>query len=99
MSEPEIETVRRMAALARLDIGDEEARLLARQFERTLQHFQVLAQVDVAGAEQMTGAARGHDVQRADEPRAPLAVDAALANAPDRSEDYYRVPKTVGGEE
>jgi aspartyl-tRNA(Asn)/glutamyl-tRNA(Gln) amidotransferase subunit C len=99
MSESGIETVRRIAALARLEVGADEARELAGQFERILGHFQVLARLDVSGVEESAGALRAADQRRADEPRPCLAAEEALRNAPARVEDFYRVPKTVGGEE
>ena len=99
MSESGIETVRRIAALARLEVGAEESRALAEQFERILGHFERLARLDVAGIEETAGALRATDQRRADEPRAGFRAEEALRNAPARVEDFYRVPKTVGGEE
>jgi len=99
MSESGIETVRRIAALARLDVGAEEGRALAEQFERILGHFEALARLDVAGIEQTAVALRQSDQRRADEPREGFSAEAALRNAPARVEDFYSVPKTVGGEE
>jgi len=99
MDEPGIETVRRIAALARLDVGADEARELARQFERILGHFQVLARLDVAGVEEAAGPPHSADQRRADLPRPSLGLEQVLAQAPARVEGFYRVPKTVGGEE
>jgi aspartyl-tRNA(Asn)/glutamyl-tRNA(Gln) amidotransferase subunit C len=97
MDSPELELVKRTAALARLEITDDEARTLAPQFARILEQFQALVDVDVEGVEPMTGATRLSDVTRADEPRPSLARDAALANAPDPRDGFYGVPKTIGG--
>lgn len=98
MSEPEIETVRRVAELARLAIGDEEARELAGQFARTLEHFRVLSEADVSTVEGASGGALGPGRLRRDEPRAGFSAEEALRGAPARVDDFYRVPKTVGGE-
>jgi len=98
MSESGIETVRRIAALARLEVGAAEARALAEQFERILGQFEHLARLDVAGIEETSGALRASDQRRADEPREGFSAEAALQNAPARVEDFYSVPKTVGGE-
>jgi Asp-tRNA(Asn)/Glu-tRNA(Gln) amidotransferase C subunit len=37
-----------------------------------------------------------HDVFRADEPTASLSEDEALANAPARKGNFYRVPAVFG---
>ncbi len=94
----DVETVRRTAALARLEITDEEAERLGPQFARILAAFRVLASLDVEGAEAMTHASGEESVLRADEERPSLPVDAALSNAPRRVDDFYGVPKTIGGD-
>ncbi len=94
-----VETVRRMAELARLDIGEEEARKLGRQFKSILEHFQVLSQLSVEGVEPMVGATGAVNVLRDDVPVPSFPPDRMLAGAPARVGDFYRVPKTVGGEE
>lgn len=93
------DTVLHVAALARLQIDAAEAAAFGPQLAATLAQFQALTAVDVEGIEPMTSAAAGFDVLRADEPVPSLSADAVLANAPARVEDFYRVPKTVGGDE
>jgi aspartyl-tRNA(Asn)/glutamyl-tRNA(Gln) amidotransferase subunit C len=99
MNEPGIDVVRRIAALARLEVGEAEARELAQKFERILGQFQVLARLDVTGVEEAESPLRPADQRRADLPRPSLALEQVLAQAPARVEGFYRVPKTVGGEE
>ncbi len=99
-SEPdtEVEIVRRIAALARLDIGVDEAQVLGRQFASILVQFQVLAGLDVEGVEPMTGASGAVNVLREDVPVPSLPAEALLSRAPAREGDFYRVPLVVGGE-
>jgi aspartyl-tRNA(Asn)/glutamyl-tRNA(Gln) amidotransferase subunit C len=92
-------TVRQIAALARLDVTPEEAARFAPELDAILLQFRSLAAAPVEGVEPMTHAAAGEDVVRADEPEPSLPVDAALSNAPARVDGFYRVPKTVGGDE
>jgi aspartyl-tRNA(Asn)/glutamyl-tRNA(Gln) amidotransferase subunit C len=99
MSESPSKAVRRIASLARLEVREDEAQALATQFERILGQFQVLATLDVSGVEEGESPIRPAEQRRADLPRPSLPVEQALANAPARVEDFYRVPKTVGGEE
>src|SRR5262245_16765183 len=101
MANPDVDTVTKIAALARLDLRGDEATKLAAQFARTLQHFEALAKLDVSGVEPMVGgrkAAAGEHL-RSDEPWPPLKPDEALHNAPARVGDFYSVPKTIGAEE
>ncbi len=91
------ELVRRTAALARLEVTDQEVARLAPQFARILAAFEALAEIDVAGAETMERAGRAEPMERADEERPALGCEAALGNAPRREGDYFSVPKTVGG--
>lgn len=97
MSSASLETVKKIAALARLHISPAEGEALAGQFDAILAHFQSLTELDVEGVEPMTAASQRSDVLRPDEPRPSLPTDALLEQAPQRIEDFYSVPKTIGG--
>jgi aspartyl-tRNA(Asn)/glutamyl-tRNA(Gln) amidotransferase subunit C len=99
MTDSDLDTVYKVAELARLDIHENEARSLAAQFARTLEHFRVLERLDVEGVEPMIGGSQKSDVSRDDVPMPPIAIDKILANAPARVDGFYSVPKTVGGDE
>ena len=90
--------VAHVAGLARLDIGEAEIHDLGDQFGRILQAFQALTDLDVEGVEPMTGPADLTDVKRDDTERPCLTPDEILAAAPERIEDFYSVPKTIGGD-
>ncbi len=98
MESSELELVRRTAALARIDISEVEARTIAPQFARILEHFKALEEVDVEHAEPMTLASTQCDVTRADEVRESLSREDLLANAPNPEDGFYGVPKTIGGD-
>jgi aspartyl-tRNA(Asn)/glutamyl-tRNA(Gln) amidotransferase subunit C len=98
MSQPDVELVRRTAALARLELTPAEEPRFAAQFARILDAFRELAELDVAGVEDMTGpVAFADNVLRADEPRPSLPTEELLARAPAREGAFYSVPKLVGG--
>ena len=99
MSDSQLELLRKTAALARLELSEEEARTLAGEVEAILDHFRILASLDLEGVEPTSGATPLEDVKRPDEPRPSLPVDRTLENAPDRREDFFGVPKTIGGVE
>jgi aspartyl-tRNA(Asn)/glutamyl-tRNA(Gln) amidotransferase subunit C len=101
MTASEIDTVARIAALARLDISGPEAAALGGQFARILEQFQVLAATDVEGVEPMVGGLGpgAAQVAREDLPRPSSPPESLLGNAPARVGEFYSVPKTVGGDE
>lgn len=94
----DVETVRRIAHLARIEIDDRQAAALARDFDTILTHFRVLGELDLEDVEPLAGANGLCDVRRRDEPAPSLSADEFLAGAPAREGDFLRVPKTVGGE-
>jgi aspartyl-tRNA(Asn)/glutamyl-tRNA(Gln) amidotransferase subunit C len=87
--------VRRVAALARLALTDEEVERLAHDFAPVLAHLERLSQVDVAGVERMPHVLGVTDVLRPDEPEPGLAQAEALAGAPDVAAGCFRVPRIL----
>jgi len=89
------ELVRRMAALAHLDVTDQEAEQLGRQFADILASFETLTRAEVETAPE-SSATSGAPF-RADTERPSLAREDALANAPETADGFFSVPKTIGG--
>ena len=90
------EEVRKVAELARLELSDADVETMTRQLSAIIDYINELQQVDTAGVEPMAHALDLHDVVRADEPAPSLSADEALANAPARKDDFYRVPPVFG---
>ena len=65
-------------------------------FRHTPEVRDLLAEVDTEGVEPMAHAQELANVFRADEVRPSLPREAALANAPNRDEECYRVPAVLG---
>jgi len=90
--------VLRIARLARLKVDPDEARRLAKDLERIVGHIDSLKAVKLPeGAEALTYF--GKDVHRLDDPRACLAKEDALRNAPMEDGEFFLVPKIVDKEE
>jgi aspartyl-tRNA(Asn)/glutamyl-tRNA(Gln) amidotransferase subunit C len=97
--------VRRIAALARIRLGDAEVKALAKDFAAMLGYVDRLRQVeDADGAEPLTHAVPARDPAsklRPDEPAepgsaaAPLPIEALRALAPDLSGRLVRVPRVL----
>lgn len=84
-----------VAQLARLALTDKERQSFARQLGDVLTYVAKLEEVDVSGVEPTAHAFEVVNVWQADEPREPLAVEAALRNAPAQRDNMFVVPKVV----
>jgi aspartyl-tRNA(Asn)/glutamyl-tRNA(Gln) amidotransferase subunit C len=92
-----IKDVERIAALAHLELTQDEKQLFTRQLADILTYAEQVQAVDTAGVE-ATAHVNAHGVERDDEPRPCLSVDEALANAPDAAPGagLFRVPRVIG---
>jgi aspartyl-tRNA(Asn)/glutamyl-tRNA(Gln) amidotransferase subunit C len=89
----------RLAALAHLELDDDEADLLARQLARVLDYANQIRDVDTRDVPPTTHVLTPRAPLRDDEPAPSLDREAALANAPDADHvaGLYRVPRVIGG--
>jgi aspartyl-tRNA(Asn)/glutamyl-tRNA(Gln) amidotransferase subunit C len=88
-------TVRRIASLARIRVEDHEVEHLCQELNGMLGWIEQLNEVDVSGIEPLAGAARIAAPMRPDLVTDGGYPDKVLSNAPDRSDDFYVVPKVV----
>ena len=102
MSTLTVGDVERIAALAHLELTDEEKQLFTRQLADILDYAEQLLAIDTTGVPATAHVNTPHQnrqgVERADEPRPSLTTDEALANAPDGAPDagLFRVPRVIG---
>jgi aspartyl-tRNA(Asn)/glutamyl-tRNA(Gln) amidotransferase subunit C len=87
--------VRWVAHLARLELTDAELEMMTRQLSAVLDYVEKLQQIDTTGVEPLAHPLPVHNVFREDEPAPSLAVEAALANAPDRRDGFFGVPAVL----
>jgi aspartyl-tRNA(Asn)/glutamyl-tRNA(Gln) amidotransferase subunit C len=92
-----IADVERVAALAHLELTHEEKQLFTRQLADILAYAEQVQAVDTAGVP-ATSHVNAHGVERSDEPKPSLPVEAAVANAPDAAPaaGLFRVPRVIG---
>ena len=88
--------VRHVAKLSRLKLSEEEVSHFTRQLERVLEYVAKLQELDVEGVEPMAHPTELTNRLRDDVPAEPLAIEAALANAPDKDLPFFKVPKVLG---
>jgi aspartyl-tRNA(Asn)/glutamyl-tRNA(Gln) amidotransferase subunit C len=92
----DIEQVRHIGRLSRIELTDEQVERFARQLGDILGYFDKLQELDTDGVEPMAHPIELRNVFAADEPHESLSPGRALANAPERSGDTFLVPKVIG---
>lgn len=84
-----------VARLARLALTDAELETMREQLNAILSHIDALRAVDTTGIEPTSHAVPQFNVMRDDEPRPCFPVEEMLANAPDRVDNFFRVPRII----
>ncbi|ANV84405.1 asparaginyl/glutamyl-tRNA amidotransferase subunit C [Picosynechococcus sp. PCC 7003] len=95
----DLEQVRKVAHLARLELTPEEEQRLPSQLSAILDYVEQLSELDTDNVEPTTRAIDVSNITRADEQKTFGDRQLLLDNAPDREEDYFRVPKILGESE
>jgi aspartyl-tRNA(Asn)/glutamyl-tRNA(Gln) amidotransferase subunit C len=87
--------VEHVARLARLALTDAELERMREQLNGILSYIEKLNELDTDGVEPTSHAVPMLNVMREDEPGPCLPRDEALANAPDRAGEFFRVPRII----
>jgi aspartyl-tRNA(Asn)/glutamyl-tRNA(Gln) amidotransferase subunit C len=90
--------VRYVAALANLELSNAEVARLQSDLDGILEHMDRLKEIDTSGVEPMAQVlfdAAADATLRDDIPVPPLGNAAAVANAPDSSAGYFKVPQVI----
>ncbi len=88
--------VEKVSLLGRLLLSESELDTMTTQLTRVVGYVEQLAEVNTNGIEPMAHAVELHNVFRDDALAPSLPRDAALANAPKRDSECYRVPAVLG---
>lgn len=91
----DLKLVDHVATLARLELAPEERETMARQLGAILEYIETLKALPTEGVQPLVHAVDTHNAFRDDVPRPGLAPDEALAAAPDREADFFRVPRVI----
>ena len=94
-----IADVERIAALAQLELTEEEKHLFTKQLADILHYAEQVQAIDTSGVPPTDHVNSDQRTEREDEPRPSLSTDDAIANAPDAAPDagLFRVPRVIGG--
>jgi aspartyl-tRNA(Asn)/glutamyl-tRNA(Gln) amidotransferase subunit C len=100
MSKITPEVIAHLERLARIHLAPEEVQAITAQLDRIVAMVESLQAVDVSGVEPTLGmshetAAEGEHM-RADEITPGLDRSVVLAQAPDATKEFFRVPRVIG---
>lgn len=87
--------VEHIALLSRLSLSGEEKEKFGHQLGSVLDYIKKLEESDTSSVEPTSHVMEMFNVMREDIVTHSLPKDEALMNAPDRSGDFYRVPKII----
>jgi aspartyl-tRNA(Asn)/glutamyl-tRNA(Gln) amidotransferase subunit C len=87
--------VEKVAHLSRLDLTDQELQLFSGQLSAIVEYIQKLDELKTDNVEPLAHCLPVHNVFREDTVRPSLEVEKAMENAPDRADDFFRVPQIM----
>jgi aspartyl-tRNA(Asn)/glutamyl-tRNA(Gln) amidotransferase subunit C len=87
--------VEHVARLARLELSDEEKNLFAGQMGAILGYVEKLKELNTEGILPTSHAVPMENAFREDAAFPSIGIEKALANAPDRVDSFYRVPRVI----
>lgn len=85
-----------VADLARLEIADQDIALFSRQLGSILEYVEILKTVDTQDVPPTTHAIQLTNAFREDEVTPHLDLELVMANAPEKDQDGFRVPRIIG---
>jgi aspartyl-tRNA(Asn)/glutamyl-tRNA(Gln) amidotransferase subunit C len=91
-----LKDVEHVAKLARLEFTPEEKETFTHQLNKIVGYIEKLNKLDTAGVRPFTHVLDLSNVMRDDRTIPSLPQAAVLGNAPDRTENFFKVPKVIG---
>lgn len=87
--------VEHVAQLARLSLNPDDLKIMTGQMDAILGYVDKLNELDTTGIEALSHAVPMSNAFREDEITEPIGVERALQNAPQRNDNYFKVPKII----
>jgi aspartyl-tRNA(Asn)/glutamyl-tRNA(Gln) amidotransferase subunit C len=91
----DLEQVRKVALLARLELSPEEEQQFTGQLSSILAYVEQLSELDTTNVEPTTRAIEVNNITRPDALESFADREAMLSCAPDRENDFFKVPKIL----
>jgi aspartyl-tRNA(Asn)/glutamyl-tRNA(Gln) amidotransferase subunit C len=92
----DLDAVRRVARLARLDLSQEKLTQFHREMGAVLDYARRLQALDLSGIEPMASPLDQRGPLAPDEPGPTLPTETLLEMAPDKFDRFVKVPKVIG---
>ncbi len=90
--------VEHIAELARLKFNDEELENFTNQLNEILTYVDKLNELNTENIEPLSHPIENNNVFRDDKVKPSVSKEEALKNAPEKDENFFRVPKVIGGD-
>ncbi len=90
--------VEHIAELARLKFKEDELENFTEQLNEILSYVEKLNELDTENVLPLSHPVEGENVFREDEVKVSVDRKDALKNAPDSDDEFFRVPKVIGGD-
>jgi len=87
--------VEHIAELAQLKFNNEELESLSLQMNEILNYIDKLNELDTENVEPLSHPVENINVFRNDELKQSISKEDALRNSPERTEDFFKVPKVI----
>jgi aspartyl-tRNA(Asn)/glutamyl-tRNA(Gln) amidotransferase subunit C len=87
--------VEHVARLARLELSAQEVETFTGQMDAILAYVEKLNELETSGITPTAHAVPMENAFREDVVAPSIGIDNALANAPDRADNFFRVPKVI----
>ncbi|HEY9878821.1 MAG TPA: Asp-tRNA(Asn)/Glu-tRNA(Gln) amidotransferase subunit GatC [Leptolyngbyaceae cyanobacterium] len=91
----DLEQVRKVALLARLELSPEEEQQFTGQLSSILEYVEQLNELDTQDVEPTTRAIELNNITRPDQLKPFEGREDILSIAPEREDDYFKVPKIL----
>lgn len=87
--------VRKVAKLSRLELTDAEVEEFTGQLSAILDYVEKMNELDTTGVEPLAHCLPVSNVLREDSTKESLGTEKVLANAPQRDDEFFKVPKIL----
>jgi len=89
------EVILKLERLAKLKLSDNEKEEIGADLEKILTMIDKLEEIDTKGVEPLVYVHEEVNVLREDSEEGMLEIEKAMANAPNRIDNYFAVPKII----
>ena len=91
-----VNDVEHVAKLARLKFTEAEMEKFTHQLNEILTYVEKLSEIDTSSVEPLSQVIELQNVFREDRSRPSLPREEVLMNAPEKTQEFFKVPKVIG---